>query len=305
MNTKIFIITASLDDGMPDMWHFRASDQLSVAQYILSNPDRFEDFFEQLGVDSKHNLLTPHSLLHFIENAYVDGDSAYGFEINEINESEIMDVPTVQVTPSDKLIIDFISDEQFEQLAKVKFHYRDKYPKFDTLFEQMQPFTSTEHSFLEDMKHFGRRRLMGEDSLLYFIQPMIEALKPFKNELFHNLPLQTTFHKTLPVETTIDFGILSNQSMPNTPVFIMENNWHRPRGVRFENVIMAKKLIIMNNFPAINQIWGLYFANSMSPYFTILNRQTDGSFEFHQSENLYIERDIEKIVNAFKFLLND
>ena len=104
----------------------KAENILSIAQFILQNPETYAELLDYLPIGKKVSELTPALLLRLIEDSSIDGDSAYGFQIFEMSESDIIEVPTVVVDAVEGINPNFITSKQLKTLATVKHIYRSE-----------------------------------------------------------------------------------------------------------------------------------------------------------------------------------
>jgi len=88
MNQNLFILTASIDEGVMELWTFKAANKYQVLQYIVQNAWDYIKLFDKMRL-FPDDVTTPEQLLKIIDNSHVDGDSDYGFELHQVSEDEI------------------------------------------------------------------------------------------------------------------------------------------------------------------------------------------------------------------------
>ena len=313
--SKIFVFTVSLDEGVSDMWHFKADNTLSIAQFILQNSEIYADLLDYLPVGKKVSELTPALLLRLIEDSSIDGDSAYGFQIFEILESNIVDVPTVVVAAVEGINPNFITSEQLKKLARVKKEYRSEADALQILFNTPVELTETETLFIQQLQKeqrysHSRAEMRDEKSLFNFIAPMLfhirqssDAVYNFKGGTHYNYPIKTTIND-IPIETSLDWLIYEGYEHDLHPLFALEANWQRPSSINDDRVALAKMLAVMHLFPELTTLYGGYFWSASSFHFCLLERQTDHSFVFHSDNGCATHNQVEAIYKALKYLLS-
>lgn len=312
--SKIYILTVSLDEGISAMWHFKAENTLSIAQFILQNPDTYADLLDYLPVGKKVNELTPALLLRLIEASSIDGDSAYGFEIHKMDESEIVDVPTVSVETVETINPNFITSEQLKTLAKVKWIHRSEDDALKVLFNAPTDLSESETLFIQQLQKqqqysHSRSEMLNEKSLFNYVAPMLFHIRQSSeaahelNSTQYNYPVKTIIND-IPVETNVDWLIYTGYEHDLVPLFILEANWRRPSTINDDHVVLAKMLAIMHLFPKLPALYGSYFWGSTSFHFCLLQRQTDHSFVFHSDNGSTTYHQTTDVYKAFKYLLN-
>jgi hypothetical protein len=312
--SKIFVFTVSLDEGVSQMWHFKAEDTLSIAQLILHNPETYAELLDYLPIGKKVAELTPALLLRLIEESSIDGDSAYGFQIFDMSESDIVEVPTVVVDAVESINPNFITSKQLKTLATIKKEYRSEDDALKVLFNTPVELSESETLFIQQLQkqqqysHSGSE-MLNEKSLFNFIAPMLfqirqscEALHEL-NGTQYNYPVKTAIND-LPIETSIDWLIYKGYEHDLDPLFVLEANWRRPASINDDRVALAKMLTIMHQFPELSALYGGYFWSASSFHFCLLQRQADHSFVFHSDNGFATYSEIGSIYKAFKYLLS-
>jgi hypothetical protein len=311
--TKLFVFTVSLDEGVSEMWHFRATDTLSIAQFILNNRKEYADLLDYLPIGKKVEELTAATLLRLIENSSIDGDSAYGFQIFEMDESEITDIPKSEIEALEPINPNFISDEQLKSLASVETFYRSENTDFNNLFNTPLILSETETLFIQKMSEQQRHsrtfyEMRDEKSIFNFIAPIVFQIRestPYTDNLnseFHQYPIKTVVNEA-EINTHIDWMIYSGYDTEPNPIFILEANWQRPSSLREYQVILAKLLAVMHQFTELKILYGGYFGSSNSFDFCQLKRQENNTFEFHISKGFTTSHELTSIYKALKYFL--
>ena len=314
--SKLFVFTVSLDEGVSELWHFRASHELAIAQFILDNPKTYADLLDYLPIGKKINKLTAATLLRLIHDSSIDGDSAYGFQIFELQEPDaIADVPDTPVETAEIVNPDFISTEQLKTLGDIEVLYQSEDPSFNALFDPtLTPLSESENHFIQQLSAQQRQArlhytLRDEKSIFDFIAPIVFQIRqsidrPFDApNTFHNYPIQTQISETA-ISTHIDWMLYSGYESQPKPLFILEANWTRPMSVRDDRVILTKLLATLYQYPHLETLYGGYFWSSSSFHFCQLRRQPNGSFEFHTNRGLSTSHQVLEIYKAFKYLIN-
>jgi hypothetical protein len=312
--SKIFVFTVSLDEGVSQMWHFKADDTLSIAQFILHNPDTYAELLDYLPIGKKVSELTPALLLRLIEESSIDGDSAYGFQIFDITESDIIEVPTVVVDAVEGVNPNFITSEQLKKLATVKKEYRSEDDALQVLFNTPVELSESETLFIEQLQKqqqysHSRSEMLNEKSLFNFIAPMLfqirqscEAIHEL-NGTQYNFPVKTSIGD-MPIETSIDWLIYTGYEHDLKPLFVLEANWRRPASINDDRVVLAKMLAIMHLFPELSTLYGGYFWSASSFHFCLLQRQIDHSFVFHSDNGFTTHSQVGEVYKTLKYLLS-
>lgn len=311
--SKIFVFTVSLDEGVSEMWHFKAENTLSITQFILQNPETYAELLDYLPIGKKVDELTPALLLRLIEESSIDGDSAYGFQIFEITESDIIEVPIVVVDADEGINPNFITSEQLKTLATVEKIYRSEDEAFHILFNTPVELSESETLFIQQLQKqqrnsHSRSEMKDEKSLFNFIAPMLfqisqssEAVHEL-NGTEYNYPIKTTVND-IPIETSLDLLIYKGYEHDLEPLFVIEANWRRPSTINDDRVVLAKMLAVMHLFPELPSLYGGYFWGSTSFHFCLLQRQIDNSFVFHNDNGFTTYHQTAEIYKAFKYLL--
>ncbi len=311
---KLFVFTVSLDEGVSEIWHFKANDTLSVTQYILDNPKTYDKLLDYLPVGKKANELTAATLLRLIEESSIDGDSAYGFQIFEMDTSDIVEVPDSTVEKIESINPNFISDEQLKSLATVKKFYRSEDVAFNNLFKSNIPLTDVENDFIKKMSEHQRSsraysEMRDEKSIFNFIAPLIFQINQSSennfnlNETTHNYPIQTIINNNL-IKTQLDWIIYTGYDSDPQPLFILEANWKRPSSIRDDQVILAKLIATLHQFPKIETLYGGYFWGSSSFHFCQLTRKQANTFEFHTNNGFTTYHQLSEIYKVLKYFLH-
>lgn len=121
---KLFLITASYDEGIMYHWHFFANDKLEVTEYVIDNFWNYEELFRNLFLDIQRDRITPKNLLNKIENSNIDGDSQMGFEIFEIEFDNIKNIANEE---EKSLLFSEISYEQIKEIVKLEHNRKDDF----------------------------------------------------------------------------------------------------------------------------------------------------------------------------------
>ena len=314
MMSKIFVFTVSLDEGVSQMWHFRAENTLSIAQFILQNPEDYAELLDYLPIGKKVSELTPALLLRLIEDSSIDGDSAYGFQIFDLTESDIVEVPTVVVDAVERINPNFITSEQLKTLATVKHVYRNEDDALHVLFKTPVELSESETLFIQQLQKqqqysHSRAEMLNEKSLFNFVAPMLFQIRQScqaiheLNGTQYNYPVKTFINDT-PIETSIDWLIYKGYEDDLEPLFVLEANWRRPASINDDRVIQAKMLAVMHLFPELSTLYGGYFWSASSFHFCLLHRQIDHSFVFHSDNGFTTHNQVDAIYKAFKYLLS-
>jgi hypothetical protein len=312
--SKIFVFTVSLDEGVSQIWHFKAENTLSIAQFILHNPEIYTDLLDYLPVGKKVSELTPALLLRLIEDSSIDGDSAYGFQIFDMSESDIVEVPTVVVDAVEGINPNFITSEQLKKLAPVKHLYRSEDNALHVLFNTPVELSESETLFIEQLQKqqqysHSRSEMLNEKSLFNFIAPMLFQIRQSSEAIYelngtqYNYPVKTPI-SDMPIDTSIDWLIYQGYEHDLTPLFVLEANWRRPASINDDRVILAKMLAVMHLFPELPALYGGYFWGSSNFHFCLLQRQADHSFVFHSDNGFTTYREVAEVYKALKYLLN-
>jgi hypothetical protein len=312
--SKIFVFTVSLDEGVSQMWHFKAEDTLSIAQFILHHPETYAELLDYLPIGKKVSELTPALLLRLIEDSSIDGDSAYGFQIFDITESDIIEVPTVVVDAVEGINPNFITSEQLKKLATVKKVYRSEDDALQILFNASVELSESENLFIQQLQKqqqysHSRSEMLNEKSLFNFVAPMLFHIRQSCEAVYnlngtqYNYPIKTSIND-IPIETNIDWLIYKGYEHDLEPLFILEANWRRPASINDDRVALAKMLAVMHLFPELSVLYGGYFWSSSSFHFCLLQRQTDHSFLFHSDNGFTTNSEVGKIYKSFKYLLS-
>lgn len=312
--SKIFVFTVSLDEGVSEMWHFKAENTLSIAQFILQNPDTYAELLDYLPMGKKVSELTPTLLLRLIEESSIDGDSAYGFEIHEIDESEIVEVPTVEVDTTESINPNFITRDQLKTLATVKWIHGSEDDALQILFNTPLELAESETLFIEQLQkqqqYSGlRSEMKDEKSLFNFIAPILFQIRQSSeavhelNGTEYNYPIKTSVN-AIPIETNIDWLIYKGYEHDLEPLFVLEANWRRPATINDDCVVLAKMLAVIHLFPELPALYGGYFWGSSSFHFCLLQRQTDHSFVFHTDNGFTTYNQVGDVYKALKYLLS-
>jgi hypothetical protein len=311
---KIFVFTVSLDEGVSQMWHFKAENTLSIAQFILHNPETYADLLDYLPIGKKVSELTPPLLLRLIEESSIDGDSAYGFQIFDMTESDIVEAPTVVVDAVEGINPNFITSKQLKKLATVKHLYRSEDDALQALFNTPVELSESETLFIEQLQKqqqysHSRSEMLDEKSLFNFVAPMLFLIRQSCEAIYelngtqYNYPVKT-FIKDMPIETSIDWLIYKGYEHDLEPLFVLEANWQRPASINDDRVALAKMLAVMHLFPELPALYGGYFWSASSFHFCLLQRQTDHSFVFHSDNGLTTHNQVGTIYKTLKYLLS-
>ncbi len=141
---KLFLITASYDEGIMYHWHFFANNKLDVAEYVIDNFWNYEKLFRNLFLDIQRDRITPRRLLERIESSNIDGGSQMGFKIFEI---EFDNITSVANEEKKSLLFSEISYEQIKKIVKLKHNRND-----DFLLEDFEyQFSKEDDIFFEKM----------------------------------------------------------------------------------------------------------------------------------------------------------
>ena len=93
MGKTLYILTASIDEGVTDLWSFWAESEMQIAEHIMADPWNYRDFMDRLRVNMRDvDNLAPADLLEYIHRSRVDGDSESGFEFHRIRANDIVTV---------------------------------------------------------------------------------------------------------------------------------------------------------------------------------------------------------------------
>lgn len=312
--SKIFVFTVSLDEGVSEMWHFKAENTRSITQFILQNPEAYAELLDYLPIGKKVDELTPTLLLRLIEESSIDGDSAYGFEIHEITESDIVEVPTVIVDTTESINPNFITRDQLKTLATVKWIHRSEDAAFQMLFKTALELSESETLFVQQLQKQQQSSsswgaMKDEKSIFNFIAPMLFQIRQ-SSEAIHelngtqyNYPIKTSIND-IPIETSIDWLIYKGYEHDLEPLFVLEANWRRPSTINDDCVILAKMLAVMHLFPELPTLYGGYFWGSSSFHFCLLQRQIDHSFVFYTNNGFTTYNQVAEVYKALKYLLS-
>jgi hypothetical protein len=311
---KIFVFTVSLDEGVSQMWHFKAEDTLSIAQFILHHPETYAELLDYLPIGKKVSELTPALLLRLIEDSSIDGDSAYGFQIFDITESDIIEVPTFVIDTVEGINPNFITSEQLKKLATVKKVYRSEDDALQILFNASVELSESENLFIQQLQKqqqysHSRSEMLNEKSLFNFIAPILFQIRQSCEAVYnlngtqYNYPIKTSIND-IPIETNIDWLIYKGYEHDLEPLFILEANWRRPASINDDRVALAKMLAVMHLFPKLTSLYGGYFWSASSFHFCLLQRQADHSFVFHSDNGFTTNSEVDKIYKSFKYLLS-
>jgi hypothetical protein len=312
---KIFILTVSLDEGVSDLWHFKAESELSVAQYIVNHQTIYAELLDYLPLGKKTHQLTAATLLRLIEDSSIDGDSAYGFQWFEMDATDIVDVPNdVSIDTDEPINPHFISKQQLKSLAKVKWLHHSEEPTFQHLFYTATELSESEQQFIKNMENECRNARIynafrDEKSIFSFIAPIIHQIKQSSkgdiHETAHNLTIQTTIADK-PIQTTIDWMIHKcdyGDDEVELPLMAVEANWKRPASIRGDQVILAKMIALMHHFPTVQSLYGGYFWGASNFHFCELRRNDRGTFDFHTSKGFSVSHELTEIYKAFNYIL--
>jgi hypothetical protein len=313
--SKIFVFTVSLDEGVSNLWHFKAEDTLSIAQFILNNLETYAELLDYLPIGKKVSELTPTLLLRLIEESSIDGDSAYGFQLFEMTESDIAEVPRVLgvVDAVESINPNFITSDQLKKLATVKHHYRSEDEALKVLFNTSVELSESETLFIQQLQKqqgysHSRHEMLDEKSLFNFIAPMLFHIRQSNEAIYelngtqYNYPVKTTVND-ISIETSIDWLIYKGYEDDLEPIFVLEANWRRPATINDDRVALAKMLAVMHLFPELPILFGGYFWGSSNFHFCLLQRQADHSFVFHSDNGFTTFREVADIYKALKYLL--
>jgi hypothetical protein len=312
---KIFILTVSLDEGVSDLWHFKAENELSIAQYIVDHATIYAELLDYLPIGKKTNQLTAATLLRLIEDSSIDGDSAYGFQWFEMDTTDMVEVPNdVSIPTNEPIHPHFISEKQLKSLAKVKWFHRSEETTFQQLFHDAAELSESEQHFIKNMENESRNSRIynafrDEKSIFSFIAPIIHQIKQSSkgdiHETAHNVTIQTMVDDK-PIQTTIDWMIHKcdyGDDEVELPLMAVEANWKRPASIRDDQVILAKMIAIMHHFPALTSLYGGYFWGASSFHFCELRRNNTKTFDFHTSKGFSVSHELTPIYRALKFIL--
>ncbi|MEO0043629.1 MAG: hypothetical protein RL329_3077 [Bacteroidota bacterium] len=312
---KIFILTVSLDEGVSDLWHFKAESELSVAQYIVNHQTIYAELLDYLPLGKKTEQLTAATLLRLIDESSIDGDSAYGFQWFEMQTKDITKVPNdVSIERHEPINPHFISEEQLESLAKVEWLYRSEETAFQQLFHDAAELSASEQHFIKNMENECRNSRIynafrDEKSIFSFIAPIVHQIKQSSkgdiHETAHNVTIQTTIDDK-PIQTTIDWMVHKcdyGDDEVELPLMAVEASWKRPDSIREDQVILAKMIVLMNHFPTIQSLYGGYFWGASNFHFCELRRNDTGTFDFHTSKGFSVSHELTEIYSAFKHIL--
>jgi len=101
---KLYQLVACLDEGVSYSWLFKAESVWHIAAYIVENYQDYPDMFRHLGLDPysrfEEEKITPDILLNCIGESQIDGDSEYGYEFYEFEESDIQQVDNAHLIPT-------------------------------------------------------------------------------------------------------------------------------------------------------------------------------------------------------------
>ena len=311
--SKIFVFTVSLDEGVSEIWHFKAENTLSIAQFILQNLETYAELLDYLPIGKKVSELTPALLLRLIEDSSIDGDSAYGFQIFDMSESDIIEVPTV-VVAVEGINPNFITSKQLKTLATVKKEYRSEDDALQVLFNTPVELSESETLFIQQLQKqqqysHSRSEMLNEKSLFNFVAPMLFQIRQSCEAIYalngtqYNYPVKTSIND-IPIETNIDWLIYKGYEHDLTPLFVLEANWRRPASINDDRVVLAKMLAIMHLFPELTTLYGGYFWSASSFHFCLLQRQIDHSFVFHSDNGFTTHSQVGDVYKALKYLLS-
>jgi hypothetical protein len=138
MNQNLFILTASIDEGVMDLWTFKAANKYQVLQYIIQNAWDYIKLFDKMRL-FPDDVKTPEQLLKIIDKSHVDGDSDYGFELHQVSEDEIC----VIKNGSEKQEVKKLEREKAPESAMPaiqKFHFSE------TTFSELQKIVEFKHN---------------------------------------------------------------------------------------------------------------------------------------------------------------
>ena len=98
---KLFLLTECIDEGVMRMWYFHADSILEVAESIVNgDQNRYYDLVQRLGWRPgarRYETPTPNEILERINDSHVDGDSASGFQLFEINLDDKQSIQAEEV----------------------------------------------------------------------------------------------------------------------------------------------------------------------------------------------------------------
>jgi hypothetical protein len=90
-DNPLFLLTASIDEGVMYWLAFRASDELQVARHLLKHYWKHRRLFDDLRIDREnYERLTPDGLLKAIRSSHVDGDSRFGIRLHRVEDKNIV-----------------------------------------------------------------------------------------------------------------------------------------------------------------------------------------------------------------------
>ncbi len=333
---KIYQLVACLDEGVSYSWHFRAKSEWHVAAYIVDNYWDYPEAFRYLGLEAYSRYedeepLTPEILLNAIGESSIDGDSAYGFEIFEMTEEEIVSTNNEDMLPTSENteVYSFqpTGHKNYPYKTFVPFHHLDYhditkwvklkwlrlkelegYEGFEEWLSKAPEITEEESVVLAKIAEKSQHYAYGEtilDKLAKFAIPMVNLaeIEGDRYSVFYDRLLEGVVGDTF-LKGRVAMMIGKGYGEPTEIDFILHESSFRGTPNSADYAMIMGQMLVAMHFDKYGHkptsMRGAYTMNRSWHTF-ILEKKEDNHFVLYEYDSLSLYR-LEDIKKIYRFL---
>lgn len=312
---KMYQLVACLDEGVIYSWLFRAESEWHVAKYITDNYWDYPEVFKHLGLDAnsyyeEEEPITPEVLLNSISESSIDGDSAYGYEIFEASDEDIIPTNNAELVPSEdyKLYLNhFTGHKNFpyktflpfhqvdgyviDKLANFKWHHHERlviYQGFSDWLAKVPETEITENELivLEKLAKESSRYSWGTsifDKLANFTVPLVQLaqISDFRYGVFYDRLLEGVVNEHL-LKGRVAMLIGKDYGETPAPVeFVLHCSSFRGSPNSHPYAMLLAQMLVAMEKDNLSVMRGAYMLNS-SWQFYMLEKDSAGVVHIHE-----------------------
>jgi hypothetical protein len=333
---KIYQVVGCLDEGVSRSWHFRAKSKWHVAEYMVRNYQNYPEIFDDLGIETYSRYgeideITPEVLLTAIGDSHIDGDSAYGYEIFELEEEDIQTTDNEHLNAPDdhkKWLWCATGDKHFPHRNFALFHEINFYALknlvkmdwnryeqegneeyFSEWLAQCPEITEAEEQKLAELVEkaaFYRNYNKGFETLAKFVVPLVNLanIDNHTYQVFYDRIIEATINNFL-LKGRIDMCIGKGWYEPHNIDFILHHAHLQDHLGHPLSTLLAQMLAAMVEFER-QEIRGAYVMNSIW-HFVAIVKKSDTDFRLYEyrggslsADRIKGAKEIYRFIKAFQ-----
>jgi hypothetical protein len=329
---KIYQVVGCLDEGVSRSWHFRAETEWHVAEFIARNYQNYPDLFDDLGIEVYSRYgdaepITAEVILNAIDESHIDGDSAYGYEIFEMEESDIITTDNAHLNPP-KDYEDFLFTctgdkhfpyRKFALFHQMNFYALDKFVKinwnrmekegsieyFEAWLAKYPELNQEEEKVLKALSEkavYHRNYSRGFETLAKFAVPLMNlaAIDNHNYKVFYDTVFEGTINKFF-VKGRIDMCIGKGWYEPHNIDFIVHHTHAQDHLGHPLSTLIAKLLAALYEFDR-QEIKGAYVMHS-TWHFVGIEKTGEHEFRLYESyQYTFREEKFEDTAKIYRFI---